>query len=49
MIQICSAFPLACALTAASPAVTLAGDDGVVRGQERLSNRRPPFVRSREI
>jgi hypothetical protein len=30
MIQICSAFPLACALTAASPAVTLAGDDGVV-------------------
>ena len=47
MIQICSAFPLACALTASSPAVTLAGDD-VVR-VKRLSNRRPPFVRSREI
>ena len=31
MIQICSAFPLACALTASSPAVTPAGDDGVVR------------------
>ena len=31
MIQICSAFPLACALNASSPAVTLAGDDGVVR------------------
>jgi hypothetical protein len=30
MIQICSAFLLACALTASSPAVTLAGDDGVV-------------------
>ena len=30
MIRICSAFPLACALTASSPAVTLAGDDGVV-------------------
>ena len=48
MIQICSAFPLACALTASSSAVTLAGDDGVVR-VKRLSNRRPPFVRSREI
>ena len=30
MIQICSAFPLACAPTASSPAVTPAGDAGVV-------------------
>ena len=48
MIRSCSAFPLACVLTASSPAVTLAGDDGVVR-VKRLSNRGPPFVRSREI
>src|SRR5262245_43324951 len=31
MIPICSAFVLACALAASSPAPTLAGDDGVVR------------------
>jgi uncharacterized protein (DUF302 family) len=31
MIQLCSAFLLACALTASSSAVTLAGSDGIVR------------------
>ena len=31
MIQICSAFLLACALTASSSSVTLADNDGVVR------------------
>jgi hypothetical protein len=49
MIQICSAFPLACTPNAASPAVTLAGDDGVVRVKSAYPDGRPPFVRSREI
>jgi hypothetical protein len=31
MIQICSAFPLVCVLTASSSSVTLADNDGVVR------------------
>ena len=38
-----------CALTAASPAVTLAGDDGVVTVKSAYPNGRAPFVRSREI